>query len=62
MQKNNLVIAEWSAEMMKKRVEQKFNKLGWFKCLKNDTGAYSSIRLRTGTILSAILAYPASFG
>ena len=43
MQKNNLVIAEWSAEMMKKRVEQKFNKLGWFKCLKDSTGTYSSI-------------------
>lgn len=44
MQKDNLIIAEWSAEMMKKRVEQKFNKLGWFKCLKDETtGAYSSI-------------------
>jgi hypothetical protein len=43
IQKNDLLIAEWSAEMMKKRVEQKFNKLGWFKCLKDNTGAYSSI-------------------
>ena len=43
MQKNILVIAEWSAEMMKERVEKKFNKLGWFKCLKDETGAYSKI-------------------
>ncbi len=43
MQKNNLVIAKWSAEMMKKRVENKFNMLGWFKCLKNREEIYSKI-------------------
>lgn len=43
MQKDNLVIARWSAEMMKGRVESKFNMLGWFKCLKDPEGAYSSI-------------------
>lgn len=43
MRKNNLVIAEWSAKMMKKRVEQKFNKLGWFKCLKDENGVYHRI-------------------
>lgn len=43
MQKDDLVIARWSAEMMKRRVEDKFNMLGWFKCLKNPEGVYSSI-------------------
>lgn len=43
MQKNDLVIAVWKADMMKKRVEQKFNKLGWFKCIKDHNGAYSKI-------------------
>lgn len=43
MQKDSLVIARWDAEMMKKRVEQKFNKLGWFKCVENEAGAYSKI-------------------
>jgi len=44
MQKNNLIIAEWSAAMMKKRVESKFNNLGWFKCYKDkNTGAYTRI-------------------
>lgn len=43
MQINNLIIARWSSVMMKKRVEHKFNHLGWFKCIKNESGAYSSI-------------------
>jgi hypothetical protein len=43
MQKDNLVIAKWSAEMMRKRVEDKFNMLGWFKCLKSIDGFYSNI-------------------
>ncbi len=43
MQKDNLLIAQWDAEMMKNRVEDKFNMLGWFKCLKNIDGAYESI-------------------
>jgi hypothetical protein len=43
MQKNNLMIAEWSAVTMKSRVENKFNNQGWFKCIKDSTGAYSNI-------------------
>ena len=43
MQLNNLIIARWSSEMMEKRVEHKFNHLGWFKCLKNEAGFYSNI-------------------
>ncbi len=30
MQKDNLVIARWDAEMMKNRVEDKFNKMGCY--------------------------------
>lgn len=43
MQKENLVIAQWNVDMMKRRVEDKFNMLGWFKCIKNLNGIYSSI-------------------
>ncbi len=43
MQKDNLVIAKWDVEMMKKKVERKFNKLGWFKCVEDETGTYSKI-------------------
>lgn len=43
MQKDNLLIAQWDKEMMKKRVEDKFNMLGWFKCEKDNDGIYSKI-------------------
>lgn len=42
-QKNRVVIASWSAELMKRRVEKKFNHLGWFKCVKDDDGIYKKI-------------------
>lgn len=43
MQKDGLLIAKWDAANMKKKVEDKFNKLGWFKCLKDYRGAYYKI-------------------
>jgi len=43
MQKNNLVVARWDANMIKVRVEQKFNHRGWFKCLKDKNNVYSQI-------------------
>ncbi len=43
LQKENLVLAMWDAEMMRKRVENKFNKLGWFKCEKDKSGVYYKI-------------------
>lgn len=43
LQQDRLIIASWSAELMKKRVEKKFNKLGWFKCNKNSEGVYTNI-------------------
>lgn len=43
LQQDRLIIASWSAELMKKKVEKKFNKLGWFKCNKNSESVYTSI-------------------
>lgn len=40
---DNLILAKWSADYLKKRVESKFNNQGWFKCLINDSGVYSDI-------------------
>lgn len=43
LQQNELVLAVWEADMMRRRVENKFNKLGWFKCEKNKEGIYKKI-------------------
>ena len=43
LQQKDLVLAIWDADMMRKRVENKFNMLGWFKCEKDRNGAYSQI-------------------
>ncbi|CAN1534950.1 Restriction endonuclease, type II, LlaMI [Burkholderiaceae bacterium] len=40
---DDLTIARWDAGKLQKKVENKFNKMGWFKCLRDSTGAYSSI-------------------
>jgi len=42
-QKEGLVIARWDADSLKKKVENKFNQSGWFKCIKNREGAYELI-------------------
>lgn len=42
-QKDNMIIARWDSESLKAKVEKKFNKMGWFKCLKNKDGVYDSI-------------------
>jgi len=39
----NLAIARWDADSLKAKLERKFNKRGWFKCLKNNDGEYCSI-------------------
>ena len=43
MQKNNLVLARWDSVFLRVRVERKFNKLGWFKCVRNADGVYTNI-------------------
>lgn len=44
MQINNLILARWKNNSMKKRVESKFNNKGWFKCLQNNLGIYTTIQ------------------
>lgn len=41
--KDSLIIARWDSKSLKAKVENKFNKMGWFKCLKNKDGVYDSI-------------------
>ena len=40
----NLVLAEWTAENLKRRLEKKFNNLGWFKCLTDSDGRYEKVQ------------------
>ena len=42
-QLNRLVIAQWSHSVMKKKMEDKFNQKGWFKCKKDLSGTYIKI-------------------
>ncbi len=44
MQINDLILAQWRHDSMKKRVESKFNNKGWFKCLQNNLGVYNAIQ------------------
>ena len=43
LQKENLLLARWDAKKIAKRVEDKFNQLGWFKCMKDENNLYSEI-------------------
>jgi len=43
MQIDNLVIAKWKSETLKRKLEDKFNQNGWFTCTKNINGLYESI-------------------
>lgn len=43
MQKENLIIAKWKYESIKKKLEDKFNQKGWFTCKKGLNGRYESI-------------------
>lgn len=43
MRKRNLILAKWEAVSIKKKLEKKFNKLGWFKCIQDKNGVYSKI-------------------
>lgn len=42
LQQDKLVIARWDADILKQKVERKFNNMGWFKCVIED-GVYSKI-------------------
>ncbi|WP_238860143.1 LlaMI family restriction endonuclease [Clostridium sp. YIM B02569] len=39
----NLILAEWRKESLKRKVEDKFNQNGWFTCKTDNTGAYYQI-------------------
>ncbi len=43
MQKESLLIARWDVDSMKKKLEDKFNVKGWFRCIKNPNGVYEKI-------------------
>ncbi len=43
LQQEGLLIARWDAASIKKKLENKFNKKGWFKCLKDKQGFYTTI-------------------
>ncbi|MEK7643845.1 MAG: LlaMI family restriction endonuclease [Patescibacteria group bacterium] len=44
MRKDDLILAKWRAQIIALKVENKFNKSGWFKCIENTkTGVYSHI-------------------
>lgn len=43
MRNQRIVLAKWDAKILAQKVERKFNKLGWFKCLQDETGVYSNI-------------------
>jgi hypothetical protein len=40
---DNLTLAIWSAEKLKKKLESKFNELGWFSLKQNKEGYYTDI-------------------
>ena len=39
-----VTLAKWRHDSLRKKVETKFNQRGWFRCLKNDHGAYDRIQ------------------
>ena len=46
IQTENLTIAKWNGsgeKSLREKEENKFNRSGWFKCLKNDLGVYNNI-------------------
>lgn len=43
IRQENLTIVRWDKESMKQKLEDKFNQLGWFKCLKDKSGIYNEI-------------------
>lgn len=43
-----MTLAFWSAELLRKRVEQKFNQFGWFKCVQASKGKGEYTHLKFG--------------
>jgi hypothetical protein len=43
LQQDDLTIARWDRKSIQGKLERKFNQKGWFKCLQNNGGVYTSI-------------------
>lgn len=43
MQRDGLILAQWNKASLHKKVEDKFNQNGWFKCERNESGIYHQI-------------------
>lgn len=43
MQVAPIVLAKWNADSLRKKVEDKFNQNGWFKCELDENGVYTEI-------------------
>ncbi len=39
-----VVLAHWTSQRLRLRLERKFNQLGWFKCIKDVNGHYSKLQ------------------
>lgn len=39
----DIVLGQWTKEVIQEKLERKFNDRGWFKCLKNANGLYDRI-------------------
>lgn len=48
LQANDVLLARWSSENLAKRLENKFNKLGWFKCIQESKGHGRYIGIQFG--------------
>lgn len=48
LQANDVLLARWTSENLAKRLENKFNKLGWFKCIQESKGHGRYIGIQFG--------------
>ncbi len=48
LQADDLLLARWTSENLAKRLENKFNKLGWFKCIQESKGHGRYIGIQFG--------------
>jgi hypothetical protein len=48
LQEDDVLLARWTSENLAKRLENKFNKLGWFKCIQESKGHGRYIGIQFG--------------
>lgn len=49
LQVEQLLLARWTSENLAKRLENKFNKLGWFKCIQESKGHGRYVGIQFGS-------------